>query len=114
MSVSGSAGHHKEGLRAEPVADVANASRGAEQALLLAVGEVDPERCAVAEMAANRLREPVQVRDHLTHVVARDQAQHVLHDGPVRNRHHGLGHLVGERPQACAQPCRHDHGLHRR
>ena len=46
--------HHEEGLRAEVVGDVANAARGAQQLVLVAVGELDPERGAVAETIADR------------------------------------------------------------
>ena len=43
----------------------------------------------------------------------REQPHDVLHDGPVEDRHHGLGRLVGERPQARAEAGGHDHGQRR-
>ena len=64
------AGHHHERLVAEERAHVADPARGAEQLLLLAVGELDAELGAVPEPVADRVAEPVQVGDDLVQPVA--------------------------------------------
>ena len=64
MSVSASPEITRKAL-AEEVGDVAHPAGGAEQLLLVAVVELDPEPGAVAEAVADQLREPVQVGDHL-------------------------------------------------
>ena len=68
------AGDHQEGVAEEP-GGVADPAGGAEQLLLAAVGEVDPEARAVAEVALDQLREPVQVGDRLGEAVAGEQPQ---------------------------------------
>ena len=66
-------GDDHERLGAEEVAHVADTAGRAEQLLLLAVGELDAEPRAVAEGAADRVAEPVQVGDDLVEAVAREQ-----------------------------------------
>ena len=112
MSVSASpAMTRKESPR--KLGDVADPARGPEQLLLVAVGELDAELRAVAEVALDRLREPVQVGDRLAEAVAGEQAHDVLHHRPVQHRHHRLRHRVGDRPQPRAEPRRQDHRPHR-
>src|SRR5206468_11610728 len=53
----------------------------------------------------------VQVEHHVLDAVAQQVVEHVVHDGPVDDRHHGLGRLVGERAQARAGAGRQDKGL---
>ena len=108
----GVGGHHQEGLVAEEVGDVPDAPCSAQQLLLVAVGEVDPQSRAVAEAIADRVREPVQVGDHRAEAVPAQEPQDVLHDRAVRHRHQRLGDLVGERPQAGPQARRHHHRSH--
>ena len=69
---------------------------------------------SIAEAVADRVPEPVQVGDHLAHVLAREQLEDVLHDRPVRHRHQRLRDLVRERAKARAQPRGHHHRPHRR
>ena len=108
------AGHDQERLVAEPVAHVSHASGGAEELLLLRVGEVHPQVRSVAEPVGDRLGKPVEVRDDVGDAVAGQRAQDQLDHGPVCHGHHRLRHLVCERTQARAQPCRHHHRLHQR
>ena len=105
-------GHHQEGLVAEELGDVADAARRAQQLVLVAVGELDPERRAVAEAVADGVREPVQVGDHLAEAVAAQEQQDVLHHRAVGDRHHRLRDLVGERAQAGPQARCHHHRSH--
>ena len=52
---------------------VAHPAGGAEQLLLAAIGELEADAGAVAEVALDRLREPVQVGDRLVEAVAGEQ-----------------------------------------
>jgi len=45
----------------------------------------------------------MQVGDDLIDAMALEQVDDVRHHGPIEHRHHRLGDLVGDRPQACAQ-----------
>src|SRR4051812_25937345 len=58
-------GHHQEGLRPEVLGDVPYPAGGAQQLVLVAVGEVHSQVRAVAEALPDGLGEPVEVRDHL-------------------------------------------------
>ena len=98
----------EEGLSAEEVRALAHAPRCAEQLRLVAVGD------ALAKVLADAVLEIVQVGDYLLEAVAGEQLDDVLHHGAVEHRHHRLGDLVRQRPQARAQPRRQHHRSHRR
>ena len=97
----------------EEVGDVANAAGGAEELLLLAVGELDPERRAVAEVVADPIAEVGEVGDHLAEAVPARELEDVLHHRPVDDRRERLRDLEGERPQPLAEPRSEDHRAHR-
>ena len=88
---------HEERLLPEEVSAVAHAPGRPEQLLLEAVGH------PVAEVPADRLREVVEVGDHLVDPVTREQVDDVGHHRPVEHRDHRLRQLVGQRPQASSQ-----------
>ena len=71
-----------------------------------------PKLGAVAEVALDQLREPVQVGDRLGEAMAGEQTDDVLHHRPVEHRHHRLRHRVGDRAQPGSQPGREDHRSH--
>ena len=102
------AGDDQERAVVEEVGAVAHAAGGAEQLRLLAVDE------PVAEVVADRVREVVEVRDHVVVAVAVEQVDDVRHHGPVEHRHHRLRQLERERAQARAETGCENHGLHRR
>ena len=106
------AGHHEERLAPEEIRNVANPPRGAQELLLVSVGEVDAQRRSVADPLPNGVREPVEVGDHLGESMAGKKLQDVLHHGPVDDRHHRLRHLVGEWPQPRSEAGRHHHCAH--
>ena len=83
-----------------------------QQILFEAVAEVDPEIGAVAEVALDRVGEPVEVGDDAGETLAAEQLDDVLHDRPVQDRHHRLGHRVCDRAQAGAKTCSQHHRLH--
>ena len=58
---------------------------------------MQPVARAVAEVLLDRLGMMMQVGGHLADAVAAQQAQDVLHDGPIEDRHHGLGDELGKR-----------------
>ncbi len=109
-------GEHDEDVvvaRGEEVGDVADAAGGAEQLLLALVGDLDPERRAVAEPPLDLLREPVEVRDDLVDAVGAEQPHELLDDRDVADRDDRLGDRVGYRPQSRAEARCHDHRAHR-
>ena len=101
------AGDDQEGLLAEELRAGAHAAGGAQQLLLVAVGE------AIAEVLADGVGEVVQVGDHLLEAVAVEQVEDVRHHRPVEHRHHRLGDLIRQRAQARAEAGREDHRFHR-
>ncbi len=102
----GVAGDDQERLIPEELAARANPAGGPQQLLLVAVGE------ALAEVLADRVREVVQVGDHLLEAVAIEQVEDVRHHRPIEHRHHRFGDLVRQGAQARAEAGREDHRLH--
>ena len=92
---------------------VANAARGAEQLLLLAVGELDPEPRAVAEVTPDHApgtsagwRSPRRSR------AGTAAGQMCSITGRLSTGTIGFGTVVGDRAQPGAQPGCEDHGAH--
>src|SRR4051794_34691243 len=104
---------HEERLL-EHVAREAHRAGGAERAFLDGVGDIEPERLAVAEVRADRLRQEGDRDDDLLEAVLAQQLEDVLHAGLPDNRHHRLRLVGRERPKACALTARHDDSLHQR
>ena len=75
---------------------------------------LDAEALAVAEVAADRLREERDRDDHVFEAVAAKELDDVLHARLADDRHHRLRLVRGERAQAGALAAGHDDGLHRR
>ena len=100
------AGDDQERAVAEEVGARCARRRRCRAARLLAVD--DP----VAEVVADRVREVVEVGDHLVEALAVEQVDDVRHHGPVEDRHHRLRQLERERAQARAEAGCENHGLH--
>ena len=69
------AGDDQERFVAEELPAGTHPARGAEQLLLVAVGE------ALPEVVLDRIGEVVEVRDHILEPVPREQLEDVLHTG---------------------------------
>ena len=98
----------------EPPGREPHRAGGAERRLLDRVADVDAERLAAAEVAADRLRQEGDRDDDVLEAVPAQQLDDVLHAGLADDRDHRLRLVRGERPQPRALSPRHDHGLHRR
>ena len=92
-------------------AELADAAGRAQQLLFQVVAQLDTQGAAVGEVAADLVGVVVQIGGDLGDAVTAQQLEHVLHDGPVEDGHHGLGGAAGERVQARAQAGGHDHGF---
>ena len=103
----GVAGDHQERVVAEEVGARRARRRRCRAALLQAVLE------PVAEVVPDRVREVVEVGDHVVEAVALEQADDVRHHRPVEDRDHRLRKLVCDRPQAGTEPGRQKNRLHR-
>ena len=101
----------EEGL-VELVGGEANRPRSAQRRLLDRVGDVDPECVAVAEVAANRLRQERDRDDHVLEAVRTQELEDVLHARLADDRHHRLRLVRGERPESRPFAAGHDDGLH--
>src|SRR5579884_4268037 len=97
----------------ETVAREAHGAGGAERALLDRVLDLEPERLAVAEVGADRLRQERDRDDDVAEVVLAQQLEDVLHARLADDRHHRLRLVRGQRPQPRPLPTRHDDGPHR-
>ena len=84
----------------------------AERRLLDRVLDRHPERVAVAEVAADRLRHERDRHDHLLEPVLLEQLEDVLHARLADDRHHRLRLVRGERAQARALAAGHHDRLH--
>ena len=105
------AGNDEEGL-VEQAACEPDGAGCAERQLLHRVLDVQVERVAVAEVAADRLRHERQ-RDHdLVEAVPAQQLEDVLDARLADDRHHRLWLVRGERAQARPLPTRHHDRLH--
>ena len=71
-----------------------------------------PERLAVAEVAADRLRQERDGDDHVLEAVLAQQLEDVLHARLADDRHHRLRLVRRQRAQARALAAGHDDGLH--
>ncbi len=100
----GVAADDHEGVVGQQLAKPARAAGRAQQLLFEAVVGPQPERFAVAEVAADVVGVVVQVDADLGHAVARQQAQDVLHDRAIDDRRHRLGGAIGERRQPVPRP----------
>src|SRR5207245_7491815 len=89
-------------------------ARRAERRILDGVLDVQAERLAVAEVAADRLREERDGDDDIVQAVPPEQLENVLHARLADDRDHRLRLVGGERPQPRPLPARHDDSLHRR
>ena len=105
------AGDDHEGL-VELRAGESDRPRRAERHLLDRVLDVEAERLAVAEVAADRLRHEGDRHDDVLEAVAAEQLDDVLHAGFADDRHHRLGLVRGERPEPRPLPTRHHDGFH--
>ena len=106
------AGDDEERL-VEQAAREADGAGGAERQLLDRVLDVQVERVAVAEVAADRLRHERERDDDVVEAVPAQQLEDVLDARLADDRHHRLGLVRGEGAQACPLPTRHDDRLHR-
>ena len=80
-----------------------------ERRLLDRVVDRHPERLAVAEVGADRLRHEGEGDDHLIESVPVQQLEDVLHAGLADDRHHRLRLVRGQRAQSRAlAPGHHD------
>ena len=84
-----------------------------ERRLFDGVSDLQAERLAVAEVAADRLRQERDGDDHVGQTVVAQQLEDVLHAGLADDRHHRLRLVRRERAQTCAFAAGHDDGLHR-
>ena len=84
----------------------------AERRLLDRVLDVQAERLAVAEVAADRLRQERERDDHVVEPVLLEQLEDVLHARLADDRHHRLGLVRGQRPETRPLPARHHDGPH--
>jgi hypothetical protein len=100
----GVAGDHEERLVPEELASVADPAGGAEQLLLLEVGQL------VAEVVPDRVREVVEVRHDPVDPVAVQEVDGVGHRRAVQERHHRLRQLEGEGPESGSESGGEDHG----
>ncbi len=91
---------------------VLDAAGRAQRRLLDRVVDVDAERAAVAEVAADDLGQERQSDDDVVDAVPLEQLDDVLHARLVADGHHRLGLVAGERPQARALSAGHDDGAH--
>jgi len=98
----------------EPTGRALDGAGGAERRFLHRVADVDAERLAAAEVAADRLRQESDGDDHILEPVALEQLDDVLHARLADDRHHRLRLVGRERPQPRALSPGHDDGLHRR
>ena len=96
----------------EPAARQSHRSGRAERLFLDGVLDLQPERFAVPEVRADRLRHERE-RDHdLLEPVRGQQLQNVLHAGLADDRHHRLRLVGGEGTESRPFAARHHHGLH--
>ena len=107
------AGDHEERL-VELGHRVAHRAGGAERRLLGRVPHADAELRAVAEVGADVVGHERDRHDDVVEAVPREELHDVLHHRHVRDRHHRLGLVARERPQARAFTAGQDHSLHAR
>ena len=107
------AGDHEERFVEASLRELHRAG-GAERLLLDRVVDVHVEGLALAEVRANRLRHERERDDDLVHPVLSQQVEDVLHTRLADDRHHRLGLVRGQGPQAGPLPAGHHDCLHLR
>jgi hypothetical protein len=85
---------------------------GAERRLLDRVLDVDAEGLAVAEVAADRLRQERDGDDHVLEAVLAKEVDDVLHARLADDRNHRLRLVRGQRPQPRPLAAGHDDASH--
>ena len=105
------AGDDEERL-VELVGRVAHRARRAERRVLGGVPHAHAEVRAVTEVRADVVREERDRHDDVVEAVLGEQADDVLHHRPVRDGHHRLRLVAGQRPEAGALSPGEDHCLH--
>ena len=105
------AGDHQERL-VQHIAGERDAPGGAQRAVLVGVGDVEPELLARSEVVLDDRPEVVERDDDVGDPVVLEQPQDVLDGRGVAQGDHGLGPLEGERTQARAFAAGHDDRLH--
>ncbi len=106
-------GDHEERV-GEPLLCKTDGAGGAEGLLLDGVVHLEPERLAVAEVRADRLRHERERHDHLGQAVLAQQVEGVLHARLAHDRHHRLRLVRRQRAKPRALPSRHHDRFHRR
>ena len=105
------AGDDDEAL-AEQLFGVLDAAGGAQRHLLDGVVDVHAQLAAVAEVVADGLGQEREGDDDVVDAVPLEQLDDVLHARLVGDRHHRLGLVAGERPQARPLSPGHHDGAH--
>ena len=101
-----------ERVVAELVLGQLDAAGGAGRSLLHRVLHAHAERGPVAEVVADDLGQEHERDDGLVDAVPLEQLHDVLHARLAAQRHHRLGLVARERPQAGALAAGHDHCAH--
>src|ERR671922_205966 len=96
----------------QAVAREADGAGSAERRLLNGVLHREPERLAVAEVAADRLRQEGDRDDHLLEAVRADELEDVLHARLADDRDHRLRLVRGQRAEPRSLAAGHHDGLH--
>jgi hypothetical protein len=94
------------------LAHAPHAAAGAEDLGLVREGEADLVAVEAAEKPLHRLREVVEVDDHVVNAGAEECVDGMGDERPVADRHHRLGHDVRDRTKAGAEAGRKDHRFH--
>ena len=108
----GVAGDDEEGL-VELLRGQPDGAGRAERGFLDRVADAHPERVALAEVAADRLRQERDRDDHVGHPVLAQQLEDVLHARLPDDRHHWLRLVRRQRSEAGALAACHHDSLHR-
>ena len=111
--------HIREGVAAdddeglvEKGLSVLDAARGTQGAFLHEIGEVDPERGAIAEIGLDLPGHVLQRHADLGDAVALEQANRMLHDRAVHDGNHGFRDVAGEGAQTRPLASSHDDRFH--
>ena len=102
---------HQEAVVEQRLRELQRAAR-AERDRFLDVAQPHAERRPVAEHVAHPGREVAAAHDDVVDVVMAQPVDHEGDEGPVDERHDGLRHGRGERPQPRALPAGEDQRLH--
>ena len=102
---------HAERLVQEPGCRL-HPARRAQRRLFDMVPKLHAPARAVAEVVAYAVGHIAQRDRRASHAVALEQAQRIVHYGPVQHGHHGLGHIAGKRAQPRALASGHYNSFH--